>query len=121
MTEQPGLGNGVPEFHLGDRLSKALDVASISVQEMAEYLDVSRNTVSNYLHMRTPVNGGTLRLWALRTGVRLEWLQTGKAPSEGDPDGGGVVVADDANELIARQRAELGRTRSTRQYALAVA
>jgi transcriptional regulator with XRE-family HTH domain len=92
MTEQPGAAHGVPEFHLGDRLAKALEVAGVSNQEMADYLGVSRNTVGNYIHMRTPVTTGTLRLWALRTGVRMEWLQTGKAPSGGNPDQGSTVT-----------------------------
>jgi len=87
MTEQPGV-QAVPEFHMGDRLAKALDVANVSVAEMAEYLGVSRNTIGNYTAMRRPVTIGTLRLWALRTGVRLEWLQTGKVPSGGDPGDG---------------------------------
>lgn len=95
MTAQRQAGGSftVPEFHLGDRLSKALDVAGVSVQEMAEYLGVSRNTVSNYIHMRTPVSLGTLRLWAFRTGVRLEWLITGNGDGPEPDEGGGPEEA----------------------------
>jgi len=120
MTEQPGV-NGVPEFHLGDRLAKALDVAGISYQEMADYLGVSRNTIGNYIHMRTPVTVGTLRLWAFKTGVRMEWLQSGKAPSGGDPGEGQAVENEDVTELSTRERARVARTArpTTRQYAVA--
>lgn len=81
------VGRGVPEFHLGDRLNKALAHAGMSHQEMAEYLGVTRNTVGNYIGLRTPVTLGTLRLWALRTGVDMEWLQTGVMPGNQGPNG----------------------------------
>ena len=77
-------------FGLPDRLNKALDVSGVSSTEMAEYLGVSRNTISNYINGRTVPKTQTLRLWAMRTGAPLEWLQTGelneKAPH---PDGPG--------------------------------
>lgn len=64
-------------FGLPDRLAKALDVADITSIDMADYLGVSRTTISNYTHGRSPVKKQTLRLWALRTGVPLQWLETG--------------------------------------------
>ena len=78
---------GVPEWTKGDRLGKALDYAHVSVAEMAEYLDVSRNTVGNYINDRTRVPGAVMRLWAMRTGVPLEWLETGDTPKRPRPDG----------------------------------
>lgn len=90
MTEHAE--RGVPEFHLGDRLQKALDYAHVSHQEMAGYLGVSRNTVGNYIALRTPITLGTLRLWSMRTGVPLRWLQTGESPADPDPNGGMVTT-----------------------------
>lgn len=90
MSTQP---IGIPTWDLSDRLRKSLRHSAVSVQEMAEYLGVSRNTVGNYLSGRTHPDRRTTRLWAIRTGVPLEWLEEGIiAPSGDDPDGGDVVT-----------------------------
>lgn len=83
---------GIPIWTRGDRLRKALDFADMSVQSMADYLEVSRNTVSNYISERTPIPGASIKLWAMRTGVPRQWLETGQAP-DGGPDGGAEVLA----------------------------
>lgn len=62
---------------LTDRLSKALRHAGLSVQDMADYFDVHRNTVSGWIHGRIRPDTRTLRLWAARTGVPYEWLRDG--------------------------------------------
>lgn len=77
----------VPEWDLADRLRKSLRVANLGVQDMADYLDVSRNTVSAWINGRTPPSTQSLRLWALRTAVPYVWLLTGKY-LPGDPRGG---------------------------------
>jgi hypothetical protein len=81
---------GVPEWTLGDRLGKALDFAEINVGEMADELECSRNTVSNYTNDHVKVPGSVLKVWALRTGVPLEWLKTGVEPPPKGPVGLGV-------------------------------
>lgn len=48
---------------MGDRMRKALEHNDYSVQSAADYFGVTRGTVSNWIHGRTP--------------VPLEWLQTG--------------------------------------------
>lgn len=84
-------------FTMADRLAKALDVAGITGTHMAEYLGISLNTVSNYTNGRTSPKKQTLRLWALKTGAPLEWIETGIDPTEGNPhqspDGGNVGPA----------------------------
>jgi transcriptional regulator with XRE-family HTH domain len=69
------------EFHIGDRLAKALTVAGVNNLEMAEYLGISANTIGNYTSGRTAPKMQTLRLWALRTGAPLDWLLTGIDPT----------------------------------------
>ena len=59
--------------------------ARLSVQDMADYFDVHRNTISGWLHGRINPDTRTLRLWAFRTSVPYEWIKTG----EGLPGGPG--------------------------------
>lgn len=70
--------NDVPEWTLGDRLRRSLRHADISVADMATDLDVSLATMSRWLNDHGPVKRSILRLWAMTTGVSLEWLETGK-------------------------------------------
>ena len=73
MTEQPAVPDA-PVWDVADRMRKALRQADIGVQEMAGYLDVSRNTVSTWINGRIPPSTQTIRLWAMKTGVSYEWL-----------------------------------------------
>lgn len=72
--------------HQGDWMKKALDVAGISAKSMAEYLGVEPETVSRWLNRKRSPSLQTLRLWAMRTGIPMSYLQTGIIPE--DPDNG---------------------------------
>jgi len=85
MTVQTD-SRGIPEWTLGDRMGKALSHADMGVQEMADYLGVSRNTVSTWLHDRIRPSRQTQMLWAMRTGVALEWLTGEWAPRGSNPE-----------------------------------
>lgn len=96
------------EFGLGDRLSKSLHVAGISTTEMAHELEMSRATISNYLNGHTKPKRLYLKMWALKTGVPLEWLETGtfpetpeteKTPHPDNPDGGDQSRLGESNPL----------------------
>ncbi len=77
------------EFDLADRMRRALRVSDLGVQEMADYLGVARNTVSNWINGRIVPNKQSLRLWAMRTGVPLAWLETGEVVTgDGGPETG---------------------------------
>lgn len=106
MSEKPEKPMGVPEWTLGDRLRKSIEHAGVGVGEMAEYLEVDRNTVSNYIHDKVRVPGAVIRLWAIRTGVPLEWLRTGSSPF--GPNGGGT------SKTALRDLTEAKRNRATR-------
>jgi transcriptional regulator with XRE-family HTH domain len=73
----------IPEWDMADRLRKALRHAGLEQQEMAGYLGVSRNSVSNWVNGNNRPSGPALKLWALRTGVPFEWLRDGSAAAEG--------------------------------------
>ena len=47
MSEQPATA-GVPTWDLADRMRKSLRQSGVSVQEMADYLNVSPKSVSNW-------------------------------------------------------------------------
>jgi transcriptional regulator with XRE-family HTH domain len=73
-------------FDLADRMRKALRVGGVSVQEVADSLEVSRNAVSSWINGRNKPRHRDLRDFALRTGVPLPWLETGEAgPSDDGP------------------------------------
>ena len=73
----------VPQFDRTDRMALALRHSRLTNQDMAEYLGVARETVSRWVNGRSTPNQGMLRLWAMRTGVPFEWLQTGEVRHEG--------------------------------------
>jgi len=81
MTVSSAERGSVPEFHQGHRLALALEYAGIGTGEMADYLGVHPQSVTRWTKGKTPVKRQTLMLWALATGVSIEWLETGQAPS----------------------------------------
>lgn len=73
MSEQPDIPEGL-EFDLADRLRKSLRHSGFSSQQMGEYLEVSRHTVSNWLNGHTRPRPAELKMWAMRVGVPYTWL-----------------------------------------------
>jgi transcriptional regulator with XRE-family HTH domain len=74
----------VPELTLGWRLNMALRHGNIEIQQMADYLEVGRTTISRWIHDHG-ASPRTLYLkeWALRCGVDYHWLVTGEDSSAG--------------------------------------
>jgi DNA-binding transcriptional regulator YiaG len=83
MNAQTGYDERL-EFDLADRMRRALRVSGVSVEEIADYLGVARGTVSTWINGRIVPRKSTMRLFALKTGVPLEWLETG---AQGEPTG----------------------------------
>jgi transcriptional regulator with XRE-family HTH domain len=75
MTEQhaPEAGT-VPPWDTADRMRKALRTSGMSIEEMADYLDVSKRSIGNWIGGRVEPRPYTLRLWALKTGTPYTWL-----------------------------------------------
>lgn len=77
----------VPTWELRHRLARSLELAELDVPEIARKLDVSENTIRNYLKARTTPKRSTLLAWALVTGVPLDWLVGADTPPHA-PEGG---------------------------------
>ena len=71
----------IPTIEVYDRMRIAARWGGVRLPDMAEYLDVRPETVSRWINGKIVPSRQTLRLWALRTGVSFEWLETGNAPS----------------------------------------
>jgi len=93
MSEQPDTP-ALPKWDLADRLGKSLRETNISVAEMAEHLDVSPRTISNWLSGRIEPSTKTAMVWALRTGIPYTYFCHGSlapcdlAPAEMSASGG---------------------------------
>jgi len=75
-----------------DRLRKAREEAGYSKEDFAVALEVSRNTIGNYESGKVRPQPVVIKMWALVTGVPVEWLRTGDAP------GGGGLPRLDSNQ-----------------------
>lgn len=78
----------IPELTLGWRLRMAMERSDLDQSRWAEYLGVNRNTITRWTHDKSPVARGHLVAISLRTGVPIEWIETGRGPESTDPDGG---------------------------------
>lgn len=70
-------------FDMADRLRRALRVSDTSVNDMADYLQVSRNTVTAWINGRNIPRRRDLAAFAMRTGFPITWLETGDASPDG--------------------------------------
>lgn len=86
-----------PEWDMADRLAKSLRVARVSSAEMAEYLEVHRNTVSSWLNGRSAPKRPQLIAWALRTGLAYDWIKDGVDPAPPSGPNGSAATSDKSN------------------------
>lgn len=77
----------VPEWTLSDRLMKARTSAGFEQSQLSEVTGLARATISAAENgHRTPTKAN-LNLWALATGVPIEWILTGKyTPRDLNPE-----------------------------------
>lgn len=67
----------VPEWTVADRLRKARESAGLDQATLAELAGLSRATVSNAERGVGIPQRATMMMWALATGVDLDWLAEG--------------------------------------------
>ncbi len=76
----------IPDWTLGWRLQRSLTHAGVSAQSMADELGMTRGTVSRWMNDHgAPPRPAYVKLWALRTGVPVEWLMTGEVSHPNGP------------------------------------
>ena len=83
----------IPEFQIRHRLALARESAGYSRAELAETIGVSRNTVLNAETGKTAPRKLMLNAWALACGVPVDWILTGKPPTDrpGPTSGLGII------------------------------
>jgi transcriptional regulator with XRE-family HTH domain len=86
MTTEMTLPGLVPQWTLGDRLRKAREIASLNQSEMAEQIGIARNSIANYEGGKYEPPRPVMIAWAFRTGVALDWLETGRVTAVPDDD-----------------------------------
>ena len=92
MTTQIWNTGDIPVFTIGDRLRKARERTGLSQGDFAAEIDISPRSVSNYESEAVSPRKLVLKAWALRTGVPLEWIETGVTPeNNGGGDGSSMV------------------------------
>ncbi|MPZ73993.1 MAG: helix-turn-helix domain-containing protein [Nitriliruptorales bacterium] len=107
--EQPA----IPEWTLGWRLQRALAWGNVSVQEMADELDVSRGTISRWCNDHGVPRSIYLRAWAARCRVPYEWLINEDEESQirrfvqADARSGDAEVGPSTHELTTQFRKRL--------------
>ena len=82
----------IPQFTRGDRLRKAREKTGLSTRDFALEIGVSQKTVNN-AEADKPIRRVTLLAWSMRSGVPLEWLESGWAPRESNSEPAGSVFS----------------------------
>lgn len=94
MTEMQTRTGAVPEFDLADRIRRSMRHADIGSAELAERLEVSRTSVSNWANGHHAPRPRDLKAIAEICGVDLHWLLHGSPSQErwGSATGRGHLV-----------------------------
>lgn len=67
----------IPEWEIGDRLRKAREIAGMQMGELAEIIDVHRQSVARWERGEARPRRHVVTAWADATGVDVYWLETG--------------------------------------------
>ena len=90
-------------------MRRALRVSGVSVQEMADHLRVTRNTIGNWINGRSEPRTRDLQDFALKTGVPEKWIAIG---TNGQPSDYKALVTSPARRRphVMRPRNRVGNT-----------
>lgn len=65
------------ELSIGDRMSKSMHSAGLSIGELAQWLEEHRDLISDWIESRAQPTAWILRDWAHKTNVEYGWLLFG--------------------------------------------
>lgn len=91
MTSAYDQGN-IPNFEMRHRLQLAREYAGLGRGELAERMEISRNSILNAETGRTVPRKLVLNAWALACGVPVSWIITGNAPDGGPGPSSGLGI-----------------------------
>ncbi|WP_415083910.1 helix-turn-helix domain-containing protein [Micropruina sp.] len=74
------------EFGMPDRLRVSRERAGFTVRQFEQVTGISRGSIGNYEAGRTTPRRPQLAQWALATGFDFEWLASGWAHWESNPE-----------------------------------
>lgn len=110
MNEDPH-DTRIPDLTLGWRLRMSMEYANLTIQDMADELDVPRSTISRWMHDRVEPHPLFLRAWADITQISLDWLEraprrasrrpktVAPRPNRATNTGGDLLVTDNNDYL----------------------
>lgn len=81
----------IPASRLRYRLLQAREEAELDQGQLSEIIGVSRTSISAAETGKTKPRRSTLILWAMATGVNLDWLLTGQTQKSPSPEGEGLL------------------------------
>ena len=70
----------IPPLTLGWRMRMAMEAADYTALEIAQELEVSRDTVARWIHDTTVPHRVFLQEWARLCDVPYDWLVDGQSP-----------------------------------------
>lgn len=103
MTTEMTEGGIIPPVLMKHRLQIARETTGLNAQDFAAEIGVAKNTVYNAENGARRPSRLVVRAWAMRSGVPVEWLETGQAPAMPGPDGGEYTPTDSNREPAALQ------------------
>lgn len=88
----------IPQFEMRHRLQLAREFAGLDRQQLADRMEISRNSVLNAETGRTTPRKLVLNAWAMACGVPVSWLISGEqpGPGPGPTSGLGIIRTHDA-------------------------
>lgn len=96
MTSAYNQGH-IPQFEMRHRLQLAREYAGLDRQQLADRMEISRNSVLNAETGRRHPRKLMLNAWAMACGVPVTWIMTGEEPGPGpEPTSGlGIIRPDE--------------------------
>lgn len=101
----------IPDVLPRHRLRIAREHAGLDQSQLAEFIGVSRNTISNAETGNVAPRKIVVNAWALACGVPVTWIWTGEPPAVPPPTSGLGITSPDSPRVIPLTSAIFARQR----------